>query len=63
MRMSWLGVQRPGDAAGDAVQLDADEAHARRGMAHEIADAAARFQHGGVAGHAEAGEGLVHGLR
>ena len=30
-------------------------------MAHEIAGAAARLQHGGVAGHAEAGERLVHG--
>ena len=31
MRMSWLGVERPGDAAGDGIQLDADEAHALAG--------------------------------
>ena len=43
------------------VQLDADEAHALGGQAHEIAGAAAGFQDGGVLGHAEAGEGLVHG--
>ena len=33
------------------------------GLGQEIAGAAARLQHGGVVGHAEAGERLVHGLR
>ena len=54
------GVEHAGDAAGEAVQLDADEAHARGGQGQEVADAAARLQHGRVAGHAQACEGLVH---
>ena len=61
MRMSWLGVQGSGDAAGDGIQLDADEACSRLALAHEIAGAAAWFQDRGVGGHAEAGDGLVDG--
>ena len=61
MRMSWLGVERLGDAAGDGIQLDADEARARLALAHEIAGAAAGLQDGGVAGNAQAGDGLVDG--
>ena len=55
------GVKRAGDAAGDGVQLDADEAHALRGEGHEVAGAAARLEDGGLAWDAEAAEGLVHG--
>ena len=61
MRMSWLGVEGLGDAAGDGIQLDADEAHPFAALAHEIAGAAAGFQDGGVAGHAQAGDRLVDG--
>ncbi len=61
MRMSWSGVERAGDAAGDGIQLDADEARAGLAVAHEIAGAAAWLQDRGVAGHAEAGDGLVDG--
>ena len=50
-------MQGAGDAAGDAVQLDADEALPGRGMAHELAGAAAGLEDGGVLGHAEAGQG------
>ena len=56
------GVERPGDAAGDRIQFDADEAHGGRGVAHEIADAAAGFQHEGVVGNAEAGDGAMDRL-
>ena len=54
-------MERPGDAAGDAVQLDADEAHVLPGHAHEIADAAAWFEDRGVCWERQAGDGLVHG--
>ena len=54
-------MQRPSDAAGNRIQLDADEAHSRRGHAHEIARAAARLQHGRRRRNAQAGKGVVHG--
>ena len=47
------GVQHAGDPSGEAVELHADEAHARRGLGHEVADAAARLQDGGLGGHAQ----------
>ena len=56
-----IGMQRLGDAAGDGVHLDADKACPWLAVAHEIAGAAAGFQDGGVAGNAEAGDGLVDG--
>ena len=56
-----FGVERLGDAAGDAIQLDADESRPFPALAHEIADAAAGFQDRGVAGNAQAGDSLVHG--
>src|SRR5579871_10207 len=51
-----------GNAAGDGVQLDADEARPRLSVSHEIADAAAGFQHGGVSGDAQAGNRAVYGV-
>ena len=56
-----VGVERLGDAAGDGVQLDADEAHPFLALAHEIAGAAAGLQDRGVVGHAQAGNRLVDG--
>ncbi len=56
-----VGVQGTGDAARHGIQLDADEPHASRGLGHEVADAAAGFEHRGPVGHAEAGQGGVHG--
>ncbi len=61
MRMSCFGMEGSGDAAGDGVEFDADEAAAGRALAHEVADAAAGFQDGGVVGNAQPGDGLVHG--
>jgi len=54
-------VQQPGDAAGDRIQLDADEAHPLLPVTHEIPDAATGFQDGGVDWHAQAGNRLVDG--
>ena len=45
-----VGMQRLGDAAGDGIQLDADEARPFLALAHEIAGAAAWLQDRGVAG-------------
>ena len=59
MRMSWLGMECPGDPARDGVQFNADEAMSRLALAHEVAGAASRLQDGGVGGHAQAGDGLV----
>ena len=65
--LKWLdtdvlaGMERAGDPAGKSVFLDADEPHALRGVAHEIAGAAARLQHGGIGRHAEPLHGVVHG--
>jgi len=42
-----IGVKRPGDASRDGIHLDADEAHSWPAVAHEVADAAAGFQHRG----------------
>ena len=57
-----LGMEGAGDAAGDAVEFDADEPLACRGMGHEIArcriPARAR---GASSGHAQTRKGLVHG--
>ena len=53
------GVEGFGDAAGNGVQLDADEAHPFLALAHEIADAAAGFQDRGIAGHAQTANRLV----
>jgi hypothetical protein len=39
-----IRVERTGDAAGDAIQLDADEAHTFWSQGHEVADATARFE-------------------
>ena len=61
MRMSCVRVQGTGDAAGDGIQLHADEPHALGGVRHEIARAATGLEHGGVAGHAEAADRPVHG--
>ena len=36
MRMSCAGMQGAGDAAGDGIQLDADEMHAGRGLAMKL---------------------------
>ena len=55
------GVEGAGDAAGDRIELDADEAHALRRGGHEAAGGAAGFEHGGVCRDAEAGQGGVHG--
>ena len=60
MRMSCRGGCL-GDAAGNGVQFNADEAHSFLALAHEIADAAAGFQDRGVIGHAQAGDGLMDG--
>ena len=49
-----VGMKGFGDAAGDAVQLDADKPHPFRGLAHEVPDAAAGLQDGGIGPHAEA---------
>ena len=57
-----LGVQRPRHASREAVLLDADEAHAVRRVPHEVPDPAPGFQHGGLAGNAQAGQGSVHRL-
>ena len=55
-------MERPGDAAGDGIQLDADEAHvlpAARLMKLPVPQPGSRI--GGVVGDAQAGDGLVHG--
>src|SRR5665213_2449026 len=59
-----VGVRmaRPGDPAGYAVQFDADKTHPFRGVAHEIADAAARFQDRGLGGDAKASDASVDRL-
>ncbi len=49
------GMECLGDAAGDGIEFDADEAHARLALAHEIAGAASGFQDRGTLGHAQAG--------
>src|SRR5581483_9838672 len=54
-------MECPGNAARDAVQLDADIVHPFAALAHEASDAAAWLQDGGTLGNAEAGKGLVHG--
>src|SRR5262245_27660792 len=54
------GVEGTGDAAGDQVQLDADETHAIGGLAHETAGATAGLQDQPVGGDTEAGDGLVN---
>ena len=41
-----LRVEGPGDAAGDGVQLDADEPHTLRGLAMKLPGAAPRLKHG-----------------
>ena len=56
-----VGVERLGDAAGNRVQLDADEAHPFLALAHEIADAAAGLQDRGIVGHSQAANRLVDG--
>ena len=45
-----LGVQGLGDAARYRIHLHADEAGLARGVAHEVAGAAARFQDRGLRG-------------
>ena len=54
------GMQCLGDAAGDQVQLDADEAHPARGQAHEIARAQPGSRTVAVGGDTQAADGLVH---
>src|SRR5579884_1957458 len=56
-----LRIERPGDAAGDAVQLDADELRSRPCLAHEIADAATRLQDGGVGRDSQPANGVMDG--
>ena len=56
-----FGVERLGDAAGNGVEFDADEAHPFLALAHEIAGAAAGLQDGGILGYAQAGNRLVDG--
>ena len=55
-----LRVQGSGDAAGDLVQLDADEAEVAGGVAEEVAGAAARLQDGGPVRDPEAVQGPEH---
>ena len=56
-----LGMERAGDAAGDGVELDADEPLAGRGVGHEIPDPASRLEDDGVGGDPETRKGVVHG--
>jgi len=62
-----LRVDRLGDAAGDGIEFDADEPLSWLAVAHEVADAAARFEDRGVAGDTQSADGLVdtvdHGWR
>ena len=59
-----VGVQRSGDAAGDGIQLDADEAHAlRRPWLMKLPVPQPGSRTVALRGHAEAGNGLVHGAR
>ena len=55
-------MPRAGDAAGEAVELDADEMHVLRRLAQEASIAAARLEHGGMVGHAKTRQSAVHGL-
>jgi hypothetical protein len=54
-------VEGPGDAPGERVELDADEAHALRRVRDEITGAAAGLQHGGFWGDAQVLKRRVHG--
>jgi hypothetical protein len=57
-----IRMKGPGDAPREAVQLDADKTHGRRGQADEVANAAARLQDGGILRHAQAHQGRMHRL-
>ena len=47
-----LGMKGLGDAAGDRIELDADETLLARAFADEIADTASWLQDGGIVRHA-----------
>src|ERR1700733_12813216 len=55
------GVQYAGDPAGDAVQFHADEAVAGGGAGHKTANSGPGFKDDRGIGHAEPGQGVVHG--
>ena len=52
-----LGMERAGDAAGDGVQLDADEPHALRCQAQESPGAATRLKDRGSSERRPGGKG------
>src|SRR5262249_25509174 len=54
-------VQGPRHATRKRIEFHADEAHSRRGMAQEIADATAGFQHQASIRYTQTSQGLEHG--
>src|SRR6266566_2156949 len=55
------GMQCTSDTPRQTVKLHTDETHPRRRQGDEVADPASGLQHGGILGHAEAFERVVHG--